>query len=389
MRARSRTVRYLWLLVPLLLVALPFALYIGWPDQARDWMDGEQDAAPQTAPAPKSNLIPTLKTAADLSALQILDQSPPPPAILSRAIRTLGKSFDGDVGIAVQSLDRGWIAEYDGTRPYPQQSVSKLWVAMALLDKVDRGEIALGEPVTVTRADLTIFHQPIRKRIGTGSFNTDIAQLLRYAMKNSDNAANDVLFRRVGGQAGVSAFLERAGLDGIAVSTGEKDLQMAIAGMQWDDRFSFARHFWTARERVPMKRRIKAMQGYLTNPGDGAPPIILARALIMLQQGKLLSKSSSAYLLNEMLQSKTGPKRLRGGLAAGWTLAHKTGTGQVLKELATAYNDIGLLQSPSGQIYAVAVMMAATTRPVPERQAVMQAVTKAVIACAQQAETSC
>ena len=81
-----------------------------------------------------------------------------------------------------------------------------------------------------------------------------------------------------------------------------------------------------------------------------------------------------------MAQSRTGPERLAGGLVEGWRLAHKTGTGQVLGPRATGYNDVGLLTAPDGRTYAVAVFIADTTRPVPERQALMQAVTRAVIA---------
>ncbi|WOE75107.1 serine hydrolase [Alterisphingorhabdus coralli] len=108
-------------------------------------------------------------------------------------------------------------------------------------------------------------------------------------------------------------------------------------------------------------------------------------ALARLQRGELLSEPSSAYLIDLMTQSKTGPKRLRGGLAGeeaiGWILPHKTGTGQDFEKLSTGYNDVGLLISPKGQHYALAVMIGATNRPVAERQELMQAVTRAVVQC--------
>jgi len=53
----------------------------------------------------------------------------------------------------------------------------------------------------------------------------------------------------------------------------------------------------------------------------------------------------------------------------------------VLKLLATGYNDIGILTSPAGKSYAVVVMIGATNRSVPQRQELMQAVTRAVITC--------
>jgi beta-lactamase class A len=42
-----------------------------------------------------------------------------------------------------------------------------------------------------------------------------------------------------------------------------------------------------------------------------------------------------------MANTHTGPNRLRGGLAPGWSLSHKTGTGQELGGVQAGYNDIG------------------------------------------------
>ena len=80
-----------------------------------------------------------------------------------------------------------------------------------------------------------------------------------------------------------------------------------------------------------------------------------------------------------MSQTRTGAQRLKGGLAPGWRLAHKTGTGQVLGGTQAGYNDIGILTSPDGRHYAVAVMIRRTCTPLPTRMAAMQNVTRAVI----------
>ncbi|MFM9853873.1 MAG: serine hydrolase [Sphingomonadaceae bacterium] len=308
-------------------------------------------------------------------------EGPPPPAALVRQIRALGRSFDGRVGIVVRSISDGWSASFGGAGIFPQQSVSKLWVASAVLDQVDAGKMALNDPVTLTQRDLTIFHQPIRKRIGTGSYTTTIAELLSFAMTQSDNTANDVLFRRVGGQAGLQAFLVNKNLGEIAMGPGEKALQAQTAALTWDDRFSYGRTFWQVRESVPLRTRARALTTYVIDPPDGATPVGIARALARIKGGGLLSPASTAYLLTLMAQSKTGPDRLKGGLIDGWTMAHKTGTGQVLGTFATAYNDVGILSSPVGKDYAIVVMIGSTRRPVPERQALMGAVTRAVIAC--------
>ncbi len=328
-------------------------------------------------PAPVAIAVPHVAP-----PIEAAPEGPPPPAALEARIRALGQGFDGKTGIAVRSVEQGWTASFGAGGLFPQQSISKLWVAATLLDAVDQGRASLDDPVTVTQADLTIFHQPIRKRIGPGGYRTTLGELLSLAVTQSDNTANDVLFRRMGGQDGVGAFLVREGLGEIAIGPGEKLLQTRAAGLGWDDRFSYGRTFWRVRETVPPQKRAAALNAYVADPPDAATPAAIARALARLQGGELLSRNGSAVLLGLMSRAITGPDRLKGGLSPGWTLAHKTGTGQVMGNFATAFNDSGILTAPDGRHYALVVMIAATRRPVPERQALMQAVTRAVIACA-------
>jgi beta-lactamase class A len=94
---------------------------------------------------------------------------------------------------------------------------------------------------------------------------------------------------------------------------------------------------------------------------------------------RLLSRSSTDYLIGTMQSSKTGKQRLRGAVPAGWSFGHKTGTGQDLVGRTAGYNDVGILTAPDGRSYALAVMIGDTLRPIPERQALMQAVVSAVV----------
>ena len=81
-----------------------------------------------------------------------------------------------------------------------------------------------------------------------------------------------------------------------------------------------------------------------------------------------------------MSETHTGPNRLKGGLASGWTLNHKTGTGQVLGGEQAGYNDVGILTAPDGKSYAVAVMIKLTSTPLAVRMTLMNEVVRAVIA---------
>ncbi|WP_407073351.1 serine hydrolase [Sphingomonas sp. LaA6.9] len=301
------------------------------------------------------------------------------PAALQGAIRSLGASFDGSVGIAVRDIHAGWVVDYNGRQPMPQQSVSKLWVAMTLLEGVDQGRISLSEMVRITRDDLTLFHQPISQLVGQDGYQESVSSLLARAMTQSDNTANDSLLRRAGGPAAVRSFLTSHGITDIRFGPGERLLQSGTAGLTWKQEYSRGNAFYTARANLPMSVRQDALARYLADPPDGATAIGMVNALAKLKRGELLSSRSTDYLITTMRASRTGPNRLRGGVSAGWLFGHKTGTGQQLGGTSTGYNDVGLLTAPDGRTYAVAVMIGSTRRSIPERMSLMQAVTRAVI----------
>ena len=299
---------------------------------------------------------------------------------LAARIRELGHGFDGEVGIAVRDIDGGFAANWHGDRFYPQQSVSKFWVALTALQRADAGRLDLDQRVTVTRADLTLFHQPIAGQIGENGYTTTLGDLMFRALTQSDNTCNDVVLRHAGGPSAVRAMLQRNHLAGIRFGPGERLLQAGIAGLRWQPAYSQGNAFFTARDAVPLPRRRAAFEHYLANPIDGATPNGVTNGLARLQRGELLSPESTRRLLEIMAETHTGPNRLRGGLAEGWTISHKTGTGQVLGSEQAGYNDIGILHAPDGHNYALAVMIGRTSTPLGTRMELMQEVVRAAIA---------
>lgn len=326
---------------------------------------------PQAAAAPAWR-APALVTPAIPAASR-------PPAGLEASIVALGRGFSGQVGIAVRDVSTGWSIGYNAEQPMPQQSVSKLWVAMTVLDAVDRGALRLSQPVVVRPANLTLFHQPVRAMMGKDGFATTYGELLRIALTRSDNTCNDMLLWWAGGPDAVRSMITRKDLGRIAFGPGEALLQSRIAGIQWRPEYRGGAGFLKARAALPYDRRKAALDAYLADPMDGATAGAIAGALARLEQGNLLSPASTQLLLGTMRSSVTGPQRLRAGLGSGWTLAHKTGTGQELGGLATGYNDIGLITAPDGRSYAVAVMIASTRVSIPVRQRLMADVVRAVV----------
>jgi beta-lactamase class A len=303
----------------------------------------------------------------------------PAPAFLRDRIDELGRAFDGQVGIAVRSVDEGWETGWKDDDLYPQQSVSKLWVSITALDAADKGKVSLDDLVTLTKSDLTLFHQPIRTQILGGGYTTSLGDLMVKAITTSDNTANDKLMRSVGGPDAVRKMIAAKHLGAIRFYNGERALQSKIAGLIWSQSYAIGNAFFEARDALPMAVRRAAFNRYIEDPYDGAAPSAIVNALAKLKRGELLSPSSTARLLNIMGNTHTGPNRLKGGLEPGWSLSHKTGTGQELGGIQAGYNDIGILTAPDGRSYAVAVMIKKTSTPLPVRMTLMNNVVKAVI----------
>jgi beta-lactamase class A len=305
-------------------------------------------------------------------------KAPKAPEALQARLDQLVADYGEEVGVAVTDVNLGWTAGVDQDRPYPQQSVSKLWVAIAVMKAVDQGRVDAEATVTLTDDDRSVFFQPVAYNIGANGFQTQISGLLRRALVESDNAANDKLMREMGGPEGVAATLTEMGLTRVNVGAYERDLQAQTAGLAWHPSYGVGWNFQAARQALPKETREAAMAAYLAEPLDGASPAGITAALAALHRGELLTPTSTARLIGLMEKARTGPRRLKGGLPGGWTIAHKTGTGQDFEGASVGINDVGLLTAPDGRTYAVAVMIRRTKHAVPERLALMQAVTRAV-----------
>lgn len=302
-----------------------------------------------------------------------------PPIGFRDEINRLGRSFDGKAGISVISLNDGWAADYNAASLFPQQSCSKLWVAITALDAVDRGAVSLNDRVTVSRNDLTLFHQPIAAKIRGGAHTTTIGALLSTAITESDNTANDSLLRSIGGPDAVRSMIQRKALGAVRFFDGERSLQSKIAGLTWSQSYSIGDAFYKARSSLPMSVRRLSFERYLNDPYDGASPRAVAMALARLKRGELLSSDSTARLLRIMGETRTGKARVRAALKTGWKWSHKTGTGQVLNGRIGGINDIGLLIAPDGTTYALAIFTV-PNKSNGQAQGMMQAATKALIA---------
>ena len=304
---------------------------------------------------------------------------PPAPPAFQAEIQKIARAYGEPVGISVSEVAQGWTAAVDGDVTFPQQSVSKLWVALAVMQAVDDKRLTLDRTVVMGPQDRSVFYQPLASRIrGSRELTITIADLLRHALIESDNSANDTLIREVGGPGVVTQAIADKGLAGLAVGGTERDVQTKTAGLEWRPEYGQTWIFKQARAALPDDVRDQALANYLANPPDGATPDGIVTALAALKRGELLSRASTDFMLNLMAEARTGALRMKAAVAPGWSLAHKTGTGPDWRGASVGINDVGLLTAPDGRTFAVAVMVRQTRQGPSARHRLMQGVARSV-----------
>ncbi|YCI04565.1 class A beta-lactamase [Ensifer sp. D2-11] len=302
------------------------------------------------------------------------------PDRLRADLAALASAHPGRVGICVQDETSQPVC-VNGEQRFSLQSVMKVVVAAAVMQAVDEGRIALEDRVTIRREDLSVNIQPIADIVAEkGAFETNVRDLVRRAVVESDSAATDVLISHLGGTKAVQAFLDSSGLRDIRIDRTERELQTETEGLTWIPEFVFPERLEQARKEIPEEKRLAAFEAYLTDPRDTATPRDMVGFLHRLATGQLLSVASTAYLLEVMNGTITFPDRLRAGVPSGWTIGHKTGTSQTRNGVNGVTNDVGILTAPDSSHIAVAAFVAESRAGKDERAATIAAAARAITA---------
>jgi beta-lactamase class A len=244
--------------------------------------------------------------------------------VLQTQIDQLAKNVKGNLGFCAMILETGEKVSYNGDKQFPMQSVYKFPIAMAVLSKVDEGKLKLDQSIRVDRVDFIpkAGHSPIREEFPEGTDIT-IKELLRYNVAESDGTACDVLLRLLDGPENANQYIHKLGVKDIAISTTEM-LQVSNDSIQYQN--------W-------------------------ATPNSMTKLLQIFYMTDKLSDKSKTLLLNDMIESTPGPKRLKGQLPSGTIVAHKTGTAGTFNGLTRATNDAGIITLPNGKHLAITVFI--------------------------------
>jgi beta-lactamase class A len=297
-------------------------------------------------------------------------------ALQPRLVQIVG-GFPGRVGISIQ--DGSTVAAIKPQAIFPLQSVMKIVVAAAVLDKVDHGQLHLADKLIVRRSNLSVYVQPIAALVTVKGYSTTLGDIIRRAIVDSDNAAADILFTKAGGARGIAKFLSSKGVGAVRVDRREREVQTEIVGLKWQTRYVDQKVFEHAIAGVPKAKRDAEWKQFLVDPRDTASPSGMRQFLQLLSDGKLVSKDSTKFLLDAMHATKVSSDRLAAGLAPGWSIAHKSGTSGTWNGVAGATNDVGILTAPDGTKICVVVFISASTAPEAKRAALIADVARAVV----------
>lgn len=237
----------------------------------------------------------------------------PLPDIAAALAALEARSGSTRLGIAVLDARDGAIAGYRTDERFTMCSTFKLSLAAAVLAKVDGGIYARNLALPLS-ADEAVGHAPVVKAaLAKGTRSMDILTLAKAAQVESDNGAANILLRYLGGPEALTKFWRTLGDDMTRLDRYEPQLNTSFG------------------------KDIR----------DTSTPSAMADSLRAIFEGDVLKAGSRDLLIGWMVETRTGLKRLRGGLPADWRAGDKTGTNPGDGSYASKTNDLAIVWHPA------------------------------------------
>ena len=144
---------------------------------------------------------------------------------LQEQVNAIVASHHAKIGIVIENADGSEQAHYHSGDFFPMQSVFKFPIALAVLDKVDKGELRFNQRIFLKKSDLRPnTWSPLREKYKNGNVYVSLKEILRTTMKDSDNNGCDILLKLAGGPGAVTAYLREKGIKDMTVATTERTM---------------------------------------------------------------------------------------------------------------------------------------------------------------------
>ena len=205
----------------------------------------------------------------------------------------------------------------------PMQSTFKFPLTLAVLHQVELGKLQLDQPIRFLKSDRYPTYSPLQDKYPNADVDIPLRELLKLTATESDNIASNLVLRAIGGPPSLQQYLDSLGFSTIHVQDSEQTLY-------GDQHLQYR---------------------------DYAEPAAMVALLRLFADHSPLNPEHTALLNQWMLETTTGPNRIKGLLPPGTPVAHKTGSSGVEWGFIPATNDVGLITLPNGQRLALAVFV--------------------------------
>ena len=236
-------------------------------------------------------------------------------ASIDAKLEALEKRAGGRLGVSVHGLaaTAGWRAD----ERFALCSTFKFALAGVVLREAEAGRLSLEERLPIVEDELRWYAPYVSQRRGEASL--PVLDLAMAAQTTSDNAAANMLLRRLGGPGAFTGRLREIGDATTRLDRYEPELN----GVRPDD------------------------------PRDTTTPAAIASTIRAFLEGGALTAANADLLFSWMLETNTGLKRLRAGLPDDLAAGDKTGTA-FAKGLSGKINDIAAARTGAGGVVAIA-----------------------------------
>ncbi len=264
---------------------------------------------------------------------------------LENRINSIISGKRASIGVAVTGIEDDFLLSINGKKNFPMMSVYKFHIALAVLNKVDGGSLKLEEKILLKKKDL---HpgtwSPLRDKYPNGGVSIPLSEIIEYTITQSDNNGCDILISLAGGTEAVKRFIETKGIKDFDIKATEKQCHES-----WNVQYS-----------------------------NWSTPVSAAALLKKFYDRKTVSSSSTEYLMNVMIRTSTGDKRIKGLIPPSADVAHKTGTSGRRNGITPGTNDIGIVTLPNGKHFAIAVFVSDSRENNAVNERIIAEITKAV-----------
>ncbi|MFD6432262.1 class A beta-lactamase [Streptomyces venezuelae] len=205
-------------------------------------------------------------------------------------LRALEEGYPGRIGVHALHTGTGAVVAYRADERFAIASTFKVLLAAAILRRAREREPGLLDVLIRYGRDDLVTHSPrTEMHLETGM---TVRELCDATVTYSDNAAANLLMRRIGGPAGVTEFARSLGDSRTRLDRWETDLNSNIPG----------------------DRR------------DTTTPAAMTANLRELVLGKALHPLDRGQLTRWLVENTTGDKRIRAGVPKDWRVGDKTGS---------------------------------------------------------------